>query len=253
MFDIKIDNEYIINEEGTSEGTQIKFKKDGFWYKQDNRGREGLCEYLASKFLTYTNLENSEYVIYEQGKINNTPGCRSRDFIKDSSAELITFYRLYRNETGADLAKSLAQMDTVKSRVEYVISFVKSVCGVDITDYLRKIVTLDEIILNEDRHVNNLALLFTGSDFVPAPIFDNGCSLLTANYSIKSNLDISENVKRVIARPFSGSFSKTREYLGKGFTYNKEQVIKWLQTEPQSFERDVLMYQIENIPSSTNP
>ena len=38
MFKEEIGNEFIVIQEGTSEGTQIKYRKDGFWYKKDNRG-----------------------------------------------------------------------------------------------------------------------------------------------------------------------------------------------------------------------
>ena len=43
MFKEEIGNEFIVIQEGTSEGTQIKYRKDGFWYKKDNRGHEGRC------------------------------------------------------------------------------------------------------------------------------------------------------------------------------------------------------------------
>ena len=51
MFDIEIGNEYIVTHLGTSEGTQVKYKKDGFWYKKNRDGREDLCEYLCSNIL----------------------------------------------------------------------------------------------------------------------------------------------------------------------------------------------------------
>ena len=51
MFKEEIGNEFIVIQEGTSEGTQIKYRKDGFWYKKDNRGHEGRAEYLVSKFI----------------------------------------------------------------------------------------------------------------------------------------------------------------------------------------------------------
>ena len=38
MFKEEIGNEFIVIQEGTSEGTQIKYRKDGFWYKKENRG-----------------------------------------------------------------------------------------------------------------------------------------------------------------------------------------------------------------------
>lgn len=52
------------------------------------------------------------------------------------------------------------------------------------------------ICLNEDRHLNNLALIMRGNDFYPAPIFDNGVSLLTANQSVNWNFSIERNVLR---------------------------------------------------------
>ncbi len=82
--------------------------------------------------------------------------------------------------------------------------------------------------------------------FYPAPIFDNGCSLLTANQSIDRRAPIGENVKKVVARPFSGSFEKTYEYFGQGFTFDRSEVLEWLRGEPQSMERDVLIYRIES-------
>ena len=41
MFSENIGNDYIVIQEGTSEGTQVKYKKD-------NRGNEGRAEYLVS-------------------------------------------------------------------------------------------------------------------------------------------------------------------------------------------------------------
>ena len=75
MFKEEIGNEYIVIQEGTSEGTQIKYKKNNFWYKKDNRGREGLSEYLVSRFMDFTSLDSHEYIKYEEGTINGNGGC----------------------------------------------------------------------------------------------------------------------------------------------------------------------------------
>ena len=53
MFEEQIGNEFIVTQAGTSEGTQIKYRKGKYWYKKDSRGKEGLAEYLSSKLLTY--------------------------------------------------------------------------------------------------------------------------------------------------------------------------------------------------------
>ena len=54
MFKEEIGNEYIVMQEDTNEGTQIKYRKNNFWYKKDNKGREGLSEYLVSRFMDFT-------------------------------------------------------------------------------------------------------------------------------------------------------------------------------------------------------
>lgn len=244
MFEEEIQEEYIVIQGGTSEGTQIKYRKDGFWYKKDHWGQEGLAEYLSSRLLEYSSLDPAEYILYEQGTINGEMGCRSRDFLKPGE-ELITFYRLYYNEMGRDLSQVIAGMDEMEERIEYVITFILQSCALDVRDYLRKILTLDMLVLNEDRHLNNLAVISRDNQFIPAPIFDNGVSLLTANQSVNWHFSMEENVKRVVARPFSGSHKKMVEYLGTGFTLDKEGALKWLESEPESRERDVLIYQIQ--------
>ncbi|MBE5925021.1 MAG: hypothetical protein E7271_11300 [Lachnospiraceae bacterium] len=246
MFDVQIDESYIVEQSGTSEGTQIKYKKDDYWYKLDSRGREGYCEYLVSKLLTFTNLEPWEYIVYEQGYINGKPGCRSKNYLCGDD-EFITIYRMYYNEFGRNLAKITATMETMEERIDYVTRFVKESTGVDPTEYFRKVFTLDGITLNEDRHFNNLALIYCEGQYRCAPIFDNGVSLLTANQSVNWNFDIKENVKRVVAKPFSGSHRKMYEYFGKGFDVDYKGVIDWLENEPPSKERNVLIYQVEII------
>ena len=189
MFKEEIGNEFIVIQEGTSEGTQIKYRKDGFWYKKDNRGHEGRAEYLVSKFMEFTSLKTSEYVTYEEGTINGSSGCRSRNFLTGEE-ELITFYRLYYNEVGKDLSKVIGNMDTMEERIEYVVSFIKESC-------------------------------------------------------VNRHFPIADNVKRIVARPFSGSHEKMMEYFGKGFSVDVNSALDWLDTEPDSMERNVLKYQIE--------
>jgi hypothetical protein len=244
MFRETLDESYVVTQIGTSEGTQIKYFKDGYWYKKDNRGAEGLTEYLVSKMLTFSDLNTDEFVMYECGFVNGSAGCRSRNFLEPDE-ELITLYRLYYNEFGRDLSQVINQMETMEERIRYVLLFVKESCDLDLTDYFKKVFTLDMLILNEDRHLNNLAVILKGNHFKTAPIFDNGVSLLTANQSVNRNFGLEENVRRTIARPFSGSHEKMQEYFGTGFGLDIDAAKGWLDTEPDSGEKSVLQYQLE--------
>jgi hypothetical protein len=51
----------------------------------------------------------------------------------------------------------------------------------DIKDYLGKVATFDMLILNTDRHFNNLGIVADISQnlYKYAPVFDNGNSLLS--------------------------------------------------------------------------
>jgi hypothetical protein len=244
MFSETISTEYIVTQNGTSDGTQIKYFKDRYWYKEDNRGNEGLAEYLASRLLAFSSLNPNEYVIYEQGTINGKNGCRSKNFLH-SCEELITLYRLYYTEYGKDLSTVISQMENMEERIEYVLDFVMKSTKLNLEKYFSKVFTLDMIVLNEDRHLNNLAVIFDGNKFREAPIFDQGISLLTANQSVNWHFSIEENTRRVIARPFSGSHEKMQSYFGKGFDLDIKAALKWLEKEPQSKEKEILCYQLK--------
>lgn len=244
MFDIILNDDLIVNIDGTSEGTQTKFYDKGYWYKTDTFD-EGIVEYLVSKLLTFSTLPKKSYVIYDYGKINGKNGCRSKDFLKPGY-ELITFERIHQRIIGTKLSAKRYEFETMESYIEYTIDFFRRYIDLDIKKYLRNIFTLDFITLNEDRHFNNLTVISdtNNNKYLTAPIFDNGKSLLNANRSYRPAFTIQENVKKVIALPFSGNHKKMFDYFGKGFSINIESALNWLNTEPQSLYRDVLIYQL---------
>jgi hypothetical protein len=57
--DIKTENRQ------SSKGNQLKFERDGIWYKTDYLGYEGLSEYVISKLLSFSTLNKDEYVDYD--------------------------------------------------------------------------------------------------------------------------------------------------------------------------------------------
>lgn len=246
MFDVTLSDDLIMNIDVTSEGTQTKFYDKGYWYKKDTFD-EGIVEYLISKLLTFSTLPKKDYVLYEYGKINGKNGCRSKDFLKPGY-ELITFERIHQRITGTKLSAQKYEFDTMEAYIEYTLDFFRKHLNLNVYKYLRNTFQLDMITLNEDRHFNNLAVIFDtkNSKYIPAPIFDNGKSLLNGNRSYRSAFPIKENIKKVIALPFSGNHKKTSDYFGKGFKINTTSALEWLQNEPQSLYRDVLIYQLKN-------
>ena len=170
MKSINLDEQYRVQIDGTSDGAQDKYYYQGTWYKTDSFGGEGKNEVLASQILACTDIK--DYITYEEVKINDVNGCCSSSFLK-ADEEYVSIYRLHRNIKGTDIAGVFSKMD-FDDQADYIIDFVKKETGVDINHMLGELFWLDGIILNEDRHFNNIGLIFDGNSFRPAPIFDNG-------------------------------------------------------------------------------
>ena len=228
---IDIEPQYRVSDTGTSDGTQIKFFYTGKWYKIDRYGGEGICEELVSKVLELSDYAPDKYVTYRRVMINGEPGCVSDNFLQDDEF-FVTFYRLHMNIKGNDPAELTSRMD-YDDAIDYMIDFIKANTGVDVTSYLADIFTLDALILNEDRHYNNLGLIFNGKDYRCAPIFDNGKSLFVGNAYYDPLKSMADNRKKAFAKAFSGSFEINRRYLEKysSFTPNIKHIKMYLETQ----------------------
>ena len=208
-----ITDEFLIRTSGTSDGTQDKYYKDGLWFKLDRYGGECFAETAASLLLKESGFVPEFFVEYTPCLINGKNGCYSNDFLNNEE-NFITLYRLYKNVTGRDLATFCSKMD-YDDAIEYVINFVREQTKLDIREYLANTFLLDMVILNEDRHFNNLGIIYDGTDFKCAPIFDNGKSFLIGNQRANSCSTLQEKINTAYAKVFSPSFKTNYNYLKK--------------------------------------
>lgn len=208
-----IEDSFLVRISGTSDGTQDKFFKDDLWFKLDRYGGEGIAETSASIILKESGLDSSKFVTYTPCLINGKSGCYSKNFLSEDES-FITFYRLYKNVTGKDLAQVCSKMD-YDDAIEYVINFIKQQTNLDIHEYLANTFALDKVILNEDRHFNNLGIIYTGTKFKAAPIFDNGKSFLIGNKKAMEKSSVEEKIKCAYSKSFSPSFETNAKYLEK--------------------------------------
>ena len=200
----EIDEMYLVRTAGTSDGTQDKFFKDDMWFKLDRYGGEGIAETVASIILKHSGLDSDEFVEYHPCLINGKQGCYSKNFLSKNDS-FITLYRLYKNVTGKDLAAVTARMD-FDDAIEYVLNFVKTQTNLDLHKYIANNLALDRIILNDDRHFNNLGVLFNESEFLPAPIFDNGKSFLIGNKNATNKTKLEEKIACSYSKCFNPSY-----------------------------------------------
>ena len=120
----------------------------------------------------------------------------------------------------------------------------------DFGKYLTAMLELDAFFLNEDRHTNNIAVLYdTEKDcYELSPIFDQGLSLLAdTSYDFSLEQPLEDCIKRVEAKPFHSSFVQqvdaAEELYGIQihFHFGAKEVQKELQTLNEGYSEEIIM------------
>ena len=198
----------------SSKGDQSKWLIKEKWVKQNTRGYEDIAEYVASLILKASTLDPSEYVLYEPCKIQFengqvTKGCYSLDFRGPNHQE-VSLERLFEThfESTSDILEN-TKLST-KEKIEQVVEKVHLFTELDIMRPLTRMLAFDALILNEDRHTNNLLFLynFTLNTWKLAPLFDHGLSLLSDVKDYPLGIDIEILKRKVKAKPFNTNFKK---------------------------------------------
>ena len=201
----------------TSKGDQRKWKVDGIWYKADYMGYEGLAEALVSSLLEKSSLAYP-FVSYQPVQIEYKgqviQGCASRDFLEEGEI-LIPLEKLYRRYTGESLAVKLAEISEVTERIQYLTDEVEKITELrDFGRYLTAMLEIDAFFLNEDRHTNNIAVIYQEGtqQYALSPLFDQGLCLLAdmkVDYPLERPLETC--LEHVEAKPFSADFDEQLE------------------------------------------
>lgn len=195
----------------SSKGNQLKWEQDGWWYKADEFGYESLAEVVVSELLSHSNM--TETTIYEPVLIlykgKEYRGCRSKNFRGQREA-IITLERFIRAYTGTGLAKQLARIYDVKEKISFTEEFVRKIAGLEnFGEYLAKLMEIDAFFLNEDRHTNNISLIYNvdKNEYRLSPFYDMGLSLFAdTREEYPMNQDYFACREKIIAKPFSRNF-----------------------------------------------
>ena len=228
----------------SSKGNQLKWENDGIWYKADYTGYEGLSEYVVSGLLSDSSLLEEEYVSYKTEVIsykqNKYLACKSRNFLPEGW-KLITLERLFQSLYGQSLNKSIYSIRDYAGRVSFLVEQTVRMTGLkEFGVYLSKLLTIDALFLNEDRHTHNIAVLLDDmGEYHYCPFFDHGAALLsdtTMDYPMTG--EVSELIDEARAKTFCQDFDEqldiVEELYGQHihFFYNNETVDKLLREEP---------------------
>ena len=220
----------------SSKGNQLKFERDGIWYKADYTGYEGLAEYVVSHLLMKSSLDASEYVTYDQEEIIYKKqvymGVSSKDFLKDGE-QLITLERLFTNIYGIGLNSMIYKTREHEDRLKIIVTKTEDLTGLrNFGVYMAKMMAIDAFFLNEDRHTHNIAVIMcSDGSYRYCPFFDHGAGLLAdtkMDYPITS--DMYELIDSVESKTFCQDFDEQLDIAEKTygshlrFTFSKNDV-----------------------------
>ena len=240
------------NDRQSSKGNQLKWENNGIWYKSDYLGYEGLAEYVISHLLMHSTLKQNEFILYTpveikyKNRIYN--GVSSVNFLKPGW-KIITIERLFQNYYGKSLHEAIYHILDHKERLKFIVDNIQTVTGLkDFGIYMNKLLTIDMMFLNEDRHTHNIAVLMNDEgEFEYSPIFDNGAGLLsdtTLDYPLGQ--DIYKQIDSVKSKPFSDSFEEQvdiSEVLYKmniKFNFTKKDVDELLESQDaKSYSKEI--------------
>lgn len=197
----------------SSKGNQMKWMQDDYWYKADQFGYESLAEVVTSHLLRESSITDA--TIYEPVVIRYRDkeyrGCRSRNF-RQKEEILVPIERLFRNYTTVGLAKQLARISDVKERVKYTEEIVCNVTHKeDFGIYLTKLLEIDAFFFNEDRHTNNISILYNKETnrYRLCPFYDMGLSLFAdTKVDFPLDKDYFACKESIVAKPFSRDFDE---------------------------------------------
>lgn len=202
------------NDRQSSKGNQLKWKNNGIWYKADYTGYEGFAEYVISGLLSHSSLNPEEYTVYQTEEVhyrqNRYRACQCPDFLPENW-KLITLERLFQGIYGTSLNRAVYSIKDHTDRMRFFVEQTVRITGLkDFGSYMSKLLTIDALFLNEDRHTHNIAVLMddTGS-YHYCPVFDNGAALLsdtTMDYPMNCALD--ELIERPKAKTITQDFDE---------------------------------------------
>ena len=218
--------------ETSSKGNQEKwFEKDSNkWYKLDQFGYEALTETLISILLEKSNIESDTpftFVRYTIDKFHIRglirTGCISYNFLQPSQS-LITVNRLLTSHLGYPLAQKLKRLTSDKKRITYLAEATADYTGLtDFPRYLTLLFEIDSLFCNDDRHLNNIAVIEQSGKYSYCPIFDNAAGLLSNTQLSGMDIEPKALISVLLARPFNKTF--TRQMNTARSLYNNQLVL----------------------------
>lgn len=205
--------------ETSSKGNQEKWYYAGTdnWYKMDQFEYKALAETVISQLLERSNIECATPFTFLRYRMETLrvhgqerTGCVSSNFLKEGQS-IITLNHLLTRCLGMPLRDKLAWIPSDKRRIAYLAEATADYTGLtDFPQYLTLLFEVDALFCNDDRHLNNIAVLQENGVYSYCPIFDNGAGLLSNTQFSRIDIEPTALIASLKARPFLTTFTRQR-------------------------------------------
>lgn len=200
--------------ETSSKGNQEKWLENGRWYKLDLFGYEGLAETVTSSLLRKTNVADLgfRFVPYQMEHLEVhrrlRTGCSSPNFRREGEA-ILTLADLFRKGIGPRWQDQIARQPSLVEKVRWIAEQTTQLTGLSrFGQYLTLLFEADMLFGNEDRHLNNIAVLHRGEDFDYCPLFDFGAGLLSNTRDYPLDIEPRAHLRLLRALPLNTTFGR---------------------------------------------
>ena len=172
----------------TSRGNQEKWfdAEKNLWYKVDDGCFEALAEAVSSEVLrNFTNavqlpgISVANYWV-DTAEVHGLKRVVSvSENFKREDESLITANTILKNSLGTGYLEEFNRRTSLKERIRLLVDAMGEATRMqNMGAYLTTLFEVDALFLNQDRHLNNIALIRDKFGYKPCPIFDCGDSFL---------------------------------------------------------------------------
>lgn len=186
--------------------SQPKWVYHGWFIKRDIWGYEAMAEVLVSVLARYTKgITCLDYVLLPT--IDGRGVCASPIYTDSLCMEFVSFWDII-TKSGRITELPLAVKNHGEDLLNKVIQIISEETGMDMSKYIHKMLMWDALILNTDRHYNNMAVRRNNTgQYTVMPFYDHGLALLSG-YSMNE-------IGNIRARIYTDSFSRLAKLAGQ--------------------------------------
>ena len=203
----------------TSRGNQEKWfdAEKNLWNKVDDGCFEALAEAVSSEVLrNFTNAVQLPGISVANYWVDTTEvhGLKrvvsvSENFKREDES-LVTANTILKNSLGTDYLEEFNRRTSLKERIRLLVDAMGETTGMqNMGAYLTTLFEVDALLLNQDRHLNNVVLVRDKSGYKPCPIFDCGDSFLLDFALYSPEIESRAYLAKAQCLPFKSRFTQT--------------------------------------------